>query len=84
MISSTLAVASNHHRGRYASPALAAASYPFANMPPENELLFFIGFSTFRHLDYFIIGNRFWIVFQNIADFWRICPAQIAMFFGFV
>ena len=29
MIASTLAAASNHHRGRYASPALADASYPF-------------------------------------------------------
>ena len=58
--------------------------YPFVDLPPGNELLFFIGFSTFRHHDYFIIGNRFWIIFQNIADFWRICPAQIAMFFGFV
>ena len=29
-----------------------------ADLPPGNELLFFIGFSTFRHHDYFIIGNR--------------------------
>ena len=26
----------NHHRGCYASPALAAASYPFVDLPPEN------------------------------------------------
>jgi len=38
MISSTLAVASNHHRGRYASPALAVASYPFVDLPPGNTL----------------------------------------------
>ena len=38
MISNTLAVASNHHRGRYASPALAAASYPFVDLPPGNAL----------------------------------------------
>ena len=25
----------NHHRGRYASPALADASYPFADLPTE-------------------------------------------------
>lgn len=25
---------SNHHRGRYASPALATASYPFVDLPP--------------------------------------------------
>jgi len=38
MIASTLATASNHHRGRYASPALAAASYPFVDLPPGNTL----------------------------------------------
>ena len=38
MIASTLAAASNHHRGRYASPALAAASYPFVDLPPGNTL----------------------------------------------
>jgi len=38
MISSTLAAASNHHRGSYTSPALAAASYPFVDLPPENIL----------------------------------------------
>jgi len=38
MISSTIAAASNHHRGRYASPALAIASYPFVDLPPGNIL----------------------------------------------
>jgi len=38
MIASTIATASNHHRGRYASPALAAASYPFVDLPPGNTL----------------------------------------------
>ena len=38
MISSTLAAASNHHRGRYASPALAAASYPFVDLPSGDTL----------------------------------------------
>jgi len=38
MISSTLAAASNHHRGSYTSPALAAASYPFVDLPPGNIL----------------------------------------------
>ena len=71
-------------QGTLRFPCAGCASYPFVDLPPGNELLFFIGFSTFRHHDYFIIGNRFWIIFQNIADFWRICPAQIAMFFGFV
>ena len=38
MIFSTVAAASNHHRGRYTSPALAAASYPFVDLPPGNTL----------------------------------------------
>ncbi|MGR5691635.1 hypothetical protein ACP5WN_17265, partial [Enterocloster clostridioformis] len=38
MIASTLAAASNHHRGRYTSPALADASYPFVDLPPGNTL----------------------------------------------
>ncbi len=28
----------NHHRGSYTSPALAAASYPFVDLPPGNTL----------------------------------------------
>ena len=28
----------NHHRGSYTSPALAAASYPFVDLLPENTL----------------------------------------------
>ena len=38
MIASTLATASNHHRGRYTSPALAAASYPFVDLLNGNTL----------------------------------------------
>jgi hypothetical protein len=29
---------SSYRRGRYASPALAAASYPFVDLPPGNAL----------------------------------------------
>ena len=32
-------IRSNHHRGSYTSPALAAASYPLVDLPPENTLL---------------------------------------------
>ena len=28
----------HHHRGSYTSPALAAASYPFVDLPPGNTL----------------------------------------------
>jgi len=38
MIFSTIAAASNHHRGRYTSPALAAASYPFVDLSAGNSL----------------------------------------------
>ena len=31
-------ICSNHHRGSYTSPALAAASYPFVDLLPENTL----------------------------------------------
>ena len=31
-------VCPNHYRGRYTSPALAAASYPFVDLPPGNTL----------------------------------------------
>ena len=31
-------ICSNHHRGSYTSPALAAASYPFVDLPPGNTL----------------------------------------------
>ena len=31
-------ICSNHHRGSYTSPALAAASYPFVDLPSENIL----------------------------------------------
>ena len=31
-------ICSNHHRGSYTSPALAAASYPFVDLPPRNTL----------------------------------------------
>ena len=37
MISADL-IRSNHHRGSYTSPALAAASYPFVDLPPGNTL----------------------------------------------
>ena len=37
MISSTLATASNHHRGRYASPALAAPATPLWTCRPETS-----------------------------------------------
>ena len=39
MIPRNIPVAVNHHRGRYASPALAAASYPFVDLSPGNALL---------------------------------------------
>jgi len=32
-------IRSNYHRGSYTSPALAAASYPLVDLPPENNLL---------------------------------------------
>jgi len=38
MIASTIAAASNQHRGSYTSPALAAASYPFVDLPVGNIL----------------------------------------------
>jgi len=31
-------IRSNHHRGSYTSPALAAASYPLVDLPPESTL----------------------------------------------
>ena len=31
-------ICSNDHRGSYTSPALAAASYPFVDLLPENTL----------------------------------------------
>ncbi|ACR74580.1 Hypothetical protein EUBREC_2701 [Agathobacter rectalis ATCC 33656] len=31
-------VCSKSYRGRYASPALAVASYPFVDLPPGNTL----------------------------------------------
>jgi len=31
-------ICSNHHRGSYTSPALAAASYPFVDLLPGNTL----------------------------------------------
>ena len=34
MIARRFLICSNHHRGSYTSSALAAASYPFTNMPP--------------------------------------------------
>jgi hypothetical protein len=39
MIFRSVMAAVNHHRGRYTSPALAAASYPFVDLPSENVLL---------------------------------------------
>ncbi len=33
-----ISLCSNHHRGRYASPALAAASYSFVDLPPGSTL----------------------------------------------
>lgn len=38
MIFRSVMAAVNHHRGRYTSPALAAASYPFVDLPSENVL----------------------------------------------
>lgn len=38
MIPRSILAAVNHHRGRYTSPALAAASYPFVDLPSENVL----------------------------------------------
>ena len=38
MISNTLAVASNHHRGSYTSPALATASYPLCGLTARKHL----------------------------------------------
>jgi len=38
MIPRNVPAAVNHHRGCYTSPALAAASYPFVDLPYENVL----------------------------------------------
>jgi hypothetical protein len=38
MIARRFLICSNHHRGSYTSPALAAASYPFVDLPPGNTL----------------------------------------------
>ena len=38
MIARRFLICSNHHRGSYTSPALAAASYPFVDLLPENTL----------------------------------------------
>ena len=53
MIARSVPASANHHRGSYTSPALAAASYPFVDLPPGNTLrckLF--PFSKFNLLDY--------------------------------
>ena len=34
----SFSICSNHHRGSYTSPALAAASYPFVDLLPGNTL----------------------------------------------
>ena len=38
MIARSVPAPANHHRGSYTSPALAAASYPFVDLPSENIL----------------------------------------------
>ena len=38
MIARSVPASVNHHRGSYTSPALAAASYPFVDLPPGNTL----------------------------------------------
>ena len=38
MIARRFLICSNHHRGSYTSPALAAASYPFVDLPLGNTL----------------------------------------------
>ena len=38
MIARSVPAPVNHHRGSYTSPALAAASYPFVDLLPENTL----------------------------------------------
>ena len=38
MIARSVPAPANHHRGSYTSPALAAASYPFVDLPPGNTL----------------------------------------------
>ena len=38
MIAPSVPAPVNHHRGSYTSPALAAASYPFVDLPPGNTL----------------------------------------------
>ena len=38
MIARSVPTPANHHRGSYTSPALAAASYPFVDLPPGNTL----------------------------------------------
>ncbi|MBC8584235.1 hypothetical protein H8705_01385 [Oscillospiraceae bacterium NSJ-64] len=38
MIARSAPAPANHHRGSYTSPALAAASYPFVDLPPGNTL----------------------------------------------
>ena len=38
MIARSVPASANHHRGSYTSPALAAASYPFVDLPPGNTL----------------------------------------------
>ena len=38
MIARSAPAPANHHRGSYTSPALAAVSYPFVNLPPGNTL----------------------------------------------
>ena len=38
MIARSVPASVNHHRGSYTSPALAAASYPFVDLPPRNTL----------------------------------------------
>ena len=38
MFARSVPTAANHHRGSYTSPALAAASYPFVDLPPGSTL----------------------------------------------
>ena len=38
MIARSVPVPANHHRGSYTSPALAAASYHFVDLPPGTPL----------------------------------------------
>ena len=54
MISSTLAAASNHHRGRYASPALAAPATPLWTCLELKNLIFEIIYTTKNILTRFI------------------------------